>query len=160
MVRDFGNVAVTDFGRFIRKGLSKGGKVRAARQAAAEIGMLRMLRLPLASVCNVTEHDPAVLRLLLECKFRPDSPKQWASAISFPDKEAEEALVYVFRQIGNLGEAEKSAESGATEPKTAKKSRPNDPRHQLGKSVKVMNLSLEDPAVKFAVRPLTPACGG
>lgn len=116
---------------------------------------------PLTRVCDVVEHEKAVFNLILNCKIQPSS--QWNSALECPDKETEEALVYIFQQIGAQDEptqpeeaAEEDVESAETE--EVEEFQAAAPSKKLAffgypdvKDKGYLSLSLADPATKFAV---------
>lgn len=133
----------------------------AAHQAAVELCLMHSLDKPLARVCDVVEHEKAVLKLIWNCKIQPNS--QWNSALEYPDKETEEALVYIFQQIG--------AQNGSIQPEEAAEENVENAETEeieeieaAGPSKKVpffgyqnvkdkgyLSLSLADPVTKFAV---------
>ncbi|KAL3445718.1 ribosomal subunit 39S-domain-containing protein [Aspergillus insuetus] len=77
----------------------------AAHQTAVELSLLHTLKKPLTNICDVIEHEQPVFKLIRNCKIQPKSSGQWDSAVVYPDKETEEALVYIFEQIGGAQEA-------------------------------------------------------
>lgn len=116
---------------------------------------------PLARVCDVVEHEKAVFELMLNCKIQPNG--QWNSALEYPDKETEEALVYIFQQIGGQNEstqpeeaAEEDVENAETEEiEEVEAAGPPKKFAFFGyrdvKDKGYLSLSLADPAIKFAV---------
>lgn len=133
----------------------------AAHQAAVELCLMHSLDKPLARVCDVVEHEKAVFKLIWNCKIQPNS--QWNLALEYPDKETEEALVYIFQQIG--------AQNGSIQPEEAAEENVENAETEeieeieaAGPSKKVpffgyqnvkdkgyLSLSLADPVTKFAV---------
>ncbi|RJE27358.1 Ribosomal subunit 39S [Aspergillus sclerotialis] len=89
---------------------SKSSKVApAAHQAAVEISMMRMLKKPLTNICDVTDHDPAILEMIMACRIQPSD--SWKSTIKFPDQRTKEALIYVFDQLGPQAKKQKAKEA-------------------------------------------------
>ncbi|KAL3478235.1 ribosomal subunit 39S-domain-containing protein [Aspergillus californicus] len=136
----------------------------AAHQAAVELCLMSTLKKPLASICDVVEHEQPVFKLIWNCKIEPNSSGQWDSAIAYPDKETEDALVYIFEQIGadqSAPAAEKTAEeieaSEAAEVAEIDEAefaeqvkRPPFFGYQDVRDKGFLSLSLTDPAIKFA----------
>jgi hypothetical protein len=135
--------------------------------------LLHTLKKPLTNICDVIEHEQPVFKLIRNCKIQPKSSGQWDSAVVYPDKETEEALVYIFEQIGGAQEA---AAEVATEvaPETAEDAElaeieaaeaedaeyeeevPTTPSppffgYRDVKDKGYLDLSLNDPITKFAV---------
>lgn len=77
-----------------------------------EIALLHALKKPLASICDVVEHDKSVFKMLWKCKIQPGA-SSWDGVLVYPNKETEAALVYIFEQIGGQPEVEVS--EGAAE---------------------------------------------
>jgi protein kinase C substrate 80K-H len=115
---------------------------------------MHSLNKPLASVCEVVEHEEPILKMIQDCKIRPKA--SWDSALEYPNKEAEDALLFVFKQIG----AQEAGPAEATEYTEAEESVNDSPErakeipfaenkdvHDKG----YLTLSLSDPAMKFAV---------
>jgi hypothetical protein len=113
----------------------------AAHQASVEISLMAMLGKDLASVSEIGEHYEQIQELINGCAVESSETQQWNTALRFPDQQTMEALVFVFNQIGT--QTEKTIESPETFISKEKTSA-EAPR----------DLSLADPAVKFAVRCL------
>ncbi|KAE8152531.1 ribosomal subunit 39S-domain-containing protein [Aspergillus avenaceus] len=127
----------------------------AAHQAAVEICLMQSLNKPLASVCDVVEHQEPIFDLLWKCRIKP-ADGQWNGALVYPDEKAEQVLAYVFEQIGSQAQTESAAEDAAeadeAEPETVD---PEAPRSLFFNKAHVrdkgyLRLSLADPATKFA----------
>ncbi|KAL4893378.1 ribosomal subunit 39S-domain-containing protein [Aspergillus ambiguus] len=89
----------------LKKKLTKKGHLAlAAHQTAVELCLMHSLNKPLTSICDVKEHDKAVFKLLWKCKIQPNG--QWGEALTYPDQETKDALVYIFEQIGAQQEPE------------------------------------------------------
>lgn len=73
-----------------------------------EIALLYALKKPLASICDVVEHDKSVFKMLWKCKIQPGA-NGWDGVVVYPNKETEAALVYIFEQIGGQPEVEVDA---------------------------------------------------
>lgn len=102
---------------------------------------MAMLNKPLASVSEIGEHYEQIQELINGCVIASSETQQWSTALRFPDLQTLEALVFVFNQIGTQTENQiESPENFIAKEKTSAES----PRA----------LSLDDPAVKFAVRLL------
>ncbi|KAL5337073.1 ribosomal subunit 39S-domain-containing protein [Aspergillus crustosus] len=143
----------------------------AAHQTAVELSVLHSLQKPLTRICDVAEHEEAVFELLYNCRVQPKSGGEWDSALDFPDKETEEALVYVFEQIAQpaapaeavaeegitsgeaekVGEVEEVDEAEFEEPEPVRATG-GDPffGHTHSPDNGFLTLSLADPATKFA----------
>ncbi|KAI9375436.1 ribosomal subunit 39S-domain-containing protein [Aspergillus egyptiacus] len=134
----------------------------AAHQAAVELCLLHGLNKPLARICDVVEHEEAVLDLIMKCKIQPKSEGQWDSAVVYPDKETEDALLYIFEQIGaeapapaaengadDAAEEAESVEAAEEEPVEQRRRIPF-PGHKEVQDKGFLSLSLADPVVKFA----------
>lgn len=145
----------------------------AAHQAAVELSLMRSLNKPLTSVCDVIEHEKAVFKLILHCKLQPIDGS-WDSALVYPDQQTQDALVYIFKQLGveegaapteqtaeevekneakeanTVEEFEQVEEETQDEPAGSPKDRPFFGYYGT-KDEGFMNLSLTDPAMKFAV---------
>ncbi|KAL4990480.1 ribosomal subunit 39S-domain-containing protein, partial [Aspergillus falconensis] len=128
----------------------------AAHQTAVELCLMHSLNKPLTSVCEVVEHEEPILKMILDCRIRPKSG--WDSALEYPNKETEDALVFVFKQIGAQG-AEPADATEATE--TAEAEESVDGSAERAKEIPFsgdkdvndkgyLTLSLSDPATKFA----------
>ncbi|KAA8642132.1 hypothetical protein EYZ11_008962 [Aspergillus tanneri] len=87
----------------VKKKLTKNGHLfLAAHQTAVELSLMHALKMPLTSICNVVEHDKAVFKLILKCKIQPVAANNsWDGALVYPNKETQDALVYVFKEIGS-----------------------------------------------------------
>ncbi|KAL4972803.1 ribosomal subunit 39S-domain-containing protein [Aspergillus desertorum] len=125
----------------------------AAHQTAVELCLMHSLNKSLTSVCEVVEHEEPILKMIQDCKIRPNSG--WDLALEYPNKQTEDALVFVFKQIGaqevepaeptEIAEAEESVDDSADTP--------NDISFSWDKDVNdkgYLTLSLSDPATKFA----------
>ncbi|KAL4900503.1 hypothetical protein BDW74DRAFT_182594 [Aspergillus multicolor] len=122
----------------------------AAHQTAVELCLMQSLNKPLASICEVVEHEKPVFKLIYNCKIQPKSA--WDSALEYPDKETEDALVFIFKQIG-AQETEQSAGISAnaeTEEDGIAVKKPFFFGYQDVKDKGFLTLSLSDPATKFA----------
>lgn len=96
----------------LKEKLAKRGHLNlAAHQAAVELCLLHALKKPLASICDVVEHDKSVFKMIWKCKIQPGADGQWDNVLVYPNKETEAALVYIFEQIGGQPEAESIAET-------------------------------------------------
>ena len=115
---------------------------------------MQMLKNPLTAVCEVREHDPAILEMIMACKIRRNA--SWNSAIRFPDQQTKEALIYVFSQIGRDQAAETTTEQTTESEELGKKLEQQYNQTRNGGS---QTLALNDPSIKFAVCPpfLDPA---
>ncbi|KAL4865961.1 hypothetical protein BDV12DRAFT_187774 [Aspergillus spectabilis] len=137
----------------------------AAQQAAVELSVMHSLQLPLTRICDVIEHEEAVFELLYHCKVQPKSGGQWDLALEYPDKEAEDALVYIFKQIGAPAEPTETAaeteeiteEVGEVEEAAIEEAEPVQKTrglsffgHTHSYDNGFLSLSLADPAIKFA----------
>ncbi|KAL4788246.1 ribosomal subunit 39S-domain-containing protein [Aspergillus varians] len=145
---------------FSNRRLTKPGHLAlAAHQTAVELCLMHSLKKPLTSVCDVVEHEKPVFKLMWNCKIQPKG--QWDSALEYPDKETEDALVYIFQQIGDqavVSQAEQTAEDvenaeaedveeieAAQQPKNAPFFGYRDVRDNG-----FLSLPLSDPVTKFA----------
>lgn len=157
----------------LKKKLSTQGHVHlAAHQTAVELCLLHALNKPLTSICDVVEHDESVFKMIWECKIQPGANGQWDGVLEYPNKEAETALVYIFEQIGGQPEpvaAEATGETSAEAEYAAEDAVEASPELQEAIQESVpqpqgsffgytdagdkgfLSLSLNDPAVKFAV---------
>ncbi|KAL3463163.1 ribosomal subunit 39S-domain-containing protein [Aspergillus heterothallicus] len=161
----------------LNRRLTKPGQLSlAAHQSAVELCLMHTLKKPLTNVCDVVEHEQAVFKLIWNCKIQPKLTSQWESAVVFPDKETEDALVYIFKQIGEVQEAGEQEAAAGEAPETSEDAElaeiaeieaaefevakaedaiPRPPTqpffgHQDAKDQGFLDLSLEDPATKFA----------
>ncbi|KAL2807870.1 glucosidase II beta subunit-like protein-domain-containing protein [Aspergillus granulosus] len=153
----------------LNRRLTKPGQLSlAAHQTAVELSLMHTLKKPLTNVCDVVEHEQPVFRLIWNCKIQPKSNNQWDSAVVFPDKETEDALVYIFEQIGGAqepateaaperGENAEVAELEAAEVEDAEyeEAVPKPPTqpffgYQDVKDKGFLDLPLDDPVTKFA----------
>ncbi|KAL6234667.1 hypothetical protein BDW75DRAFT_240883 [Aspergillus navahoensis] len=131
----------------------------AAHQTTVELCLMHFLNKPLTSVCEVVEHEEPILKMIQDCKIRPKSG--WDSALEYPNKETEDALVFVFKQIG-AQEAEPAEAIEATETtETAETEVPVGDSAERVKEIPFsgdkdvndkgyLTMSLSDPATKFA----------
>ncbi|RDW60389.1 uncharacterized protein DSM5745_10847 [Aspergillus mulundensis] len=124
----------------------------AAHQTAVELCIMRTLNKPLASICEVVEHEKPVFKLIYNCKIQPNSA--WDSALEYPDKETEDALVFIFKQIG-AQDAEQTAEASGNAASEEYEDAPAVKKpfffgYQDVKDKGFSTLSLSDPATKFA----------
>ncbi|KAL4921601.1 ribosomal subunit 39S-domain-containing protein [Aspergillus aurantiobrunneus] len=146
---------------FSNRRLTKPGHLAlAAHQAAVELCLMHSLNKSLTSICDVVEHEEPVFKLIWNCKVQPKSSGGWDSALEYPDKETEDALVYIFKQIG-AEEAAPQAEQTAEEVEKAEaefedSDSAQEPRntpffeYQDVQDQGFLSLSLSDPATKFA----------
>ncbi|KAL2857817.1 glucosidase II beta subunit-like protein-domain-containing protein [Aspergillus pseudoustus] len=153
----------------LNRRLTKLGQLSlAAHQTAVELCLMHTLKKPLTNVCDVVEHEQPVFKLIWNCKIQPKSNSQWSSAVVFPDKDTEDALVYVFEQIGGAQEAAakevsetaEDAEVSETEAAEVAEAEYEDavPKATTQpffgypdvKDKGFLDLSLDDPATKFA----------
>lgn len=81
--------------------------------------------------------------MLDACVVGGSETQQWNTTLRFPDQKTMDVLLYVFKQIG---ESTESKEIEAPETLLIKEKQSDKQGHRA--------LSLVDPAVKFAVRPL------
>ncbi|KAJ5683093.1 hypothetical protein N7462_006258 [Penicillium macrosclerotiorum] len=109
----------------------------AAHQATVEICLMHMLGKPLAGICEVDDHNAQIQEMLDKCIIKGSDTQQWNNALRFPDQTTQEALVFVFNQIG--GEGSKNLESPET---LLAENTSKDASHNA--------LSLANPEVKFA----------
>ena len=132
---------------------SKASKVApSAHQAAVEISMMRMLKKPLTDICDVTDHDPAILEMIMACRIKPSD--SWKSTIKFPNQRTKEALIYVFDQLGPKEKKQKM--KGAKEKTTKVESeigRKLEEEYNTTRKGGSQALVLKNPLIKFAVRP-------
>lgn len=149
----------------LKKKLRKQGPLfLAAHQAAVEICLMHALNKPLTSVCNVTEHDKAVFKMIWKTKIVPNEAGSWGSALEYHNKQAKEALVYIFEQIGGSQPeaveqqqaAEETAEveefeEAAWEGEEEETSKVPFFGYQDARDKGFLTLSLEDQETKFAV---------
>lgn len=159
-----------------RKLTEKGHIYLAAHQTAVELCMMQALNKPLTAVCQVLEHDKSVFKMMWKCKIQLGEDKgKLDTALVFPNKDAKDALFYVFQQIGNPPEPEATAEeSSAAEEATEQTefdeeeleeeeivpesvTKPSNPLPFFGyrdtRDDGFLSISLNDPATKFAVCP-------
>lgn len=137
----------------------------AAHQAAVEVCLLHTLKKPLTNVCSVGEHEKAVFKLIWRSQIKPSENGQWDGVLTFPNKEAEKSLLYIFEQIGGqpqaavaeqaTGKTQESVEGSEIE--AAMESASNPPRehffgYQNVRDKGFLALPLNDIAIKFAVR--------
>lgn len=134
----------------------------AAHQAAVELCLMQSLGKPLTSVCDVVEHEKPVFKLLWKCKVQPTENGQWGDALVYPNKEAQNALVYIFEQIGGqpqaaaLVDATEAAEEDAEAVEYEETAEVDGTRlpffgYQDVRDTGFLSLPLNDPALKFAV---------
>ncbi|KAL2218017.1 ribosomal subunit 39S-domain-containing protein [Thermoascus aurantiacus ATCC 26904] len=156
-----------------RKLTEKGHIYLAAHQTAVELCMMQALNKPLTAVCQVLEHDKSVFKMMWKCKIQLGEDKgKLDTALVFPNKDAKDALFYVFQQIGNPPEPEATAEeSSAAEEATEQTevdeeeleeeeivpesvTKPSNPLPFFGyrdtRDDGFLSISLNDPATKFA----------
>ena len=112
----------------------------AAHQAAVEICLLHLLGKPLTSICQVNRHNTQIREMIENCTVQPSAAQGWE--VKFPDAKTQEALVFVFSQIGGQGEVQ--IESGDFVK-----------RDRNAEVQPYRSLSLVDPEFKFAVRSST-----
>lgn len=140
----------------------------AAHQTAVELCLLNALNKPLSSIYAVVEHDKSVFKMIWKCKIQPGANGQWDGVLTYPNKQTEAALVYIFEQIGGqpeaaiaeaageTGQAEAEAETPAEEldEDTYVSETPGLPffGYQDVRDKGFLSLALNDPAAKFAVR--------
>lgn len=140
----------------------------AAHQTAVELCLLHALKKPLSSIYDVVEHDKSVFKMIWKCKIQPGANGQWDGVLTYPNKQTEAALVYIFEQIGGqpeaaiaeaageTGQAEAEAETPAEEldEDTYVSETPGLPffGYQDVRDKGFLSLALNDPAAKFAVR--------
>ena len=154
----------------LNKKLTKKGQLSlAAHQAAVELCLMQSLGKPLTSICDVAEHEKPVFKLLWKCKVQPTENGQWGNALVYPNKEAQDALVYIFEQIGGqpqaaaaAGDATEAAEEDAEAVEYEETAEVDGPRlpffgYQDVKDNGFLSLPLNDPALKFAVRESPPS---
>ncbi|GKZ70227.1 hypothetical protein AnigIFM50267_005488 [Aspergillus niger] len=148
----------------LKKKLRKQGPLSlAAHQAAVEICLMHALNKPLTSVCNVAEHDKAVFKMIWKTKIVPGEAGSWGSALQYHSKQAKEALVYIFEQIGGSQPeaveqqqaAEETAEVEEFEEAAWEGEEEEVPKvpffgYQEARDKGFLTLSLEDPETKFA----------
>ncbi|KAL2828752.1 glucosidase II beta subunit-like-domain-containing protein [Aspergillus cavernicola] len=131
----------------------------AAHQAAIELSLMHALNKPLVHICEVIEHEKPVFDLLWNCKIQSKSNGEWDSALVYPDKETEDALTYIFKQIGSQDSAP-AAEPSSENAEDVEAAELEEPAKQR-KSVPFfgypdvqdrgfLSLSLADPVTKFA----------
>ncbi|RAL15648.1 mitochondrial 54S ribosomal mL50 protein [Aspergillus homomorphus CBS 101889] len=133
----------------------------AAHQAVVELCLMHKLGKPLTSICEVVEHDKLIFKMIWKTKIVPSSNGQWSEALEYPNKQAEEALVYIFKQIG----AEEAAETVEATEQVEETEEPLDELtedldteqsklafcgYQKPRDNGHLSLSLNDPATKFA----------
>lgn len=80
-----------------------------------ELCLLHALKKPLASICDVVEHDKSVFKMIWKCKIQPGADGLWDNVLVYPNKETEAALVYIFEQIGGQPEAFVAETAGEAE---------------------------------------------
>ncbi|PKY01281.1 hypothetical protein P168DRAFT_293099 [Aspergillus campestris IBT 28561] len=147
----------------LNKRLTKKGQLSlAAHQAAVELCLMQSLGKPLTSVCDVAEHEKPVFKLLWKCKVQPTANGQWGDALVYPNKEAQNALVYIFEQIGGQPQAAaapvdatEAAEEDAEAVEYEETAEVDGHRlpffgYQDVKDSGFLSLPLNDPALKFA----------
>lgn len=121
----------------------------AAHQAAVEGCLMRMLGKDPVSICEVVNHDEQIQELIDNCAVEGSEP--WTTALRFPDQQTMDALVFVFKQIGEQTETEiKSPENFLLKSGTPSEGSASQTHRAL---------SLNDPENKFYVR-LFPQCVG
>ncbi|KAL2860908.1 mitochondrial 54S ribosomal mL50 protein [Aspergillus lucknowensis] len=143
--------------------LTKLGHVSlAAHQTAVELCLMHLLKKPLTSICDVAEHEKPVFKLIWNCKIQPKSNTEWDSALVYPDKETEDALIYIFEQIGGAQQAAPEANAAAEDAEAAEledtqdRDSAQEPRsipffgYKYAKDRGFLALSLNDPVTKFA----------
>lgn len=156
-----------------KKKVTKRGQLDlAAHQAAVELCLLYALKKPLASICDVVEHDKSVFKMIWKCKIQPSVNGQWDGVLVYPNKETESALIYIFEQIGGQSETAAAEAAGETEAEVENAAEEEfdpsefeDPRMEYASEEGLpffgyqgvrdrgfMSLALSDPAAKFAVR--------
>lgn len=161
----------------VKERVTKRGQLNlAAHQAAVELCLLHALKKPLASICDVVEHDKSVFKMIWKCKIQPSVNGQWDGVLVYPNKETESALMYIFEQIGGQSETAAAKAAGETEAEGENAAEEEfdplefeDPRmkyaseeglpffgYQGVRDRGFMSLALSDPAAKFAVR--LPRC--
>lgn len=138
----------------------------AAHQAAVEVCLLQSLNKPLTSACEVVEHDKSVYELIRKCEIRPTETGGLKDALVYPDQETQTALEYIFQQLGGqteaaaveqepreAGEAGEATEAPEVDEGASQMKAPNPPFFNFGhlRRKGFMELSLNDPEVKFAV---------
>ncbi|OJJ66688.1 hypothetical protein ASPBRDRAFT_137342 [Aspergillus brasiliensis CBS 101740] len=163
--KDVPRAEVDRVGTFgLKKKLRRQGPLSlAAHQAAVEICLMHALNKPLTSVCNVAEHDKAVFKMIWKTKIVPGEAGNWGSALEYHNKQAKEALVYIFEQIGGSQPeaveqqeaAEETAEveefeEAAWEGEEEETSKVPFFGYQDARDKGFLALSLEDPETKFA----------
>ncbi|KAE8349245.1 ribosomal subunit 39S-domain-containing protein [Aspergillus coremiiformis] len=158
-----------------RKFTNPGYLSLAAHQAAVEICLMHTLNKPLAKVCKVFSHQEPVFKMIWECRIQSEANGQWSQAVVYPNEQAEEALAYIFNQIGGQREpavveetaeetvaetAEETAEE--TEQEVNESSEPEEFTPELNHSTDpffgykdvhdkgFLSLPLNHPATKFA----------
>lgn len=114
----------------------------AARQAAVEVTLMRMLDRRPASICEIVKHHGYVQDMIMACVFDSSAAEQPNTALRFPDQKTLDALVYVFNQIGEgpLDKRIKSPERFLAKEKPDK----DDESYRA--------LRFTDPTVQFGVR--------
>ncbi|PYH43415.1 mitochondrial 54S ribosomal mL50 protein [Aspergillus saccharolyticus JOP 1030-1] len=146
----------------VKKKITKQGLLSlAAHQTVVELCLMHKLGKPLTSICEVVEHDQSVFKLIWKTKIVPASNGQWTAALEYPDKEAEEALVYIFEQVGGQNVAPEieevtqdvdveDARSDTTDIVDMDGSKQPFFGYQRTRDNGFLSLSLDDPATKFA----------
>lgn len=103
---------------------------------------MQMLGKPPASICDIAMHHSQIRNMIMNCVFDGSAAEQWNTALRFPDQTTMDALVFVFKQIG---ESTESKEIESPETFLAKKKADDSDESYRA-------LSLVDPSIKFAVR--------
>lgn len=125
---------------------------------------MHTLKKPLTDVCEVLEHDQAVFKMIWKCKIQSGNGTL-DGALVFPNKETENNLIYIFRQIGTEVELEAAAEEPTEEAEAVEEEDFEEPFYDAEKTPDLpffgyrdsrdtgfLSLTLEDPVTKFAVR--------
>ncbi|KAH8432595.1 mitochondrial 54S ribosomal mL50 protein [Aspergillus melleus] len=134
----------------------------AAQQAAVEICVLHSLNKPLTNICEVFEHEKSVYELIRKCEIKSTETGQLKEALVYPDQETQNALEYIFQQLGGQTEAaaveQESAEAeeateveeGVSQGPTSRRRNPPFWNYGHLKNKGYLELSLNDPMTKFA----------
>ncbi|PLB54264.1 hypothetical protein P170DRAFT_431892 [Aspergillus steynii IBT 23096] len=137
----------------------------AAHQAAVEICLLHSLNKPLTSACKVLDHDKSVYDLIRKCEIEPKEAGELKEALVYPDQETQNALEYIFEQIGGqteaaaVGQESLEADETTTAPEVDEGvsqgsglRTPDSPFFDFGhlRQKGFLGLPLNDPMTKFA----------